>query len=75
MWRSACSAAALWSSWSKSLIWKLARPPHMRLKQLRTGWQKLPGKPALPAHSFAGMACAWRACRPDPCMHDNYKNT
>ena len=50
MWRSVCSAAASLSSWSRSLIWKLARLPHLRLKQLQTRWQKLPGKPVLPAH-------------------------
>ena len=55
MWRSACSAAALWSSWNRSLTWTPARPLRRRLRQLRMRWQKLPGKLLLPAPSFAGM--------------------
>ena len=52
MWRSACGAAALWSSWSRSQTWTPARPPHKRPRQLQLPWQKLPGKPLPPAQSL-----------------------
>ena len=52
MWRSVCSAAVSWSSWSRSLIWKLARLPRRRLRQLQMHWQTLQGKPLLEAQKL-----------------------
>ena len=44
MWRSACRAAVLWSSWSRSLTWTRLAPPQPSPQRPQTPWLQLQSK-------------------------------